>query len=343
MANVKGLVKGNPSKFQQNFSGLITNYAIDSGVKGRLIPFSFSPDGLSDSVNASYRQTTIPGASAPQITYSATGARTVSLSLNLPLDYLPPNSPYTNFEDYLNAFRALTYPRYSLSGGKVSSPHCQLLLPNIVLDGVCTQCGIEYKVDRVANDGSMSASISLSFMEVIDYIGQVDARWIANSKINVLGNTTLTNQSSGTGTYTPVSNNSASNEKCNITLLGNKNIRITSKYTSLKDIMAVGQFVDPGITMTRTDKYTVRSFYGCAASPLNSVTNIVLDGKAGKYRCNCNDRETTLYPSPFATNILVAPGSTLVYFIIYVPMYDGNKFDVDSKQIRYIHVKIEVS
>ena len=163
---MKGLVKGVPKHFQSNFVGSITNFAIDTGVKGRVIPFVFSPESLTDTVQASFTQQAIPGSSGPQVTYSSTGARTVSFSLNLPLDYLPPNSLFEDFEDYLNAFRALVYPRYSAAGGKVESPHCKLVMSNIDIDGVCQNCSIEYKTDRYANDGSMSASVSLSFLEV---------------------------------------------------------------------------------------------------------------------------------------------------------------------------------
>ena len=71
---MKGLVKGNPTGFRSNFVCTIVNYSIDEGNKGRLIPIVFSPESLSDTISANFTQTTIPGASAPQITYTATGA-----------------------------------------------------------------------------------------------------------------------------------------------------------------------------------------------------------------------------------------------------------------------------
>lgn len=46
------------------------------------------------------------------------------------------------------------------------------------------------------------------------------------------------------------------------------------------------QFVDPEISMTRTYKYSVRSFYVWTTSSLNLVSNIALDSKTGKYWYN---------------------------------------------------------
>lgn len=338
---MRGLVKGTPRSFQSNFSGSITNYAIDSGVKGHLIPLVFSPSGLTDTVQASFHQETIPGASAPQITYTATGARQVSFSLELPLDYLPPNSDYNDFEEYLNAFRALVYPKYSASGGKVESPHCKLVTSNIELDGVCQNCTIEYKVDRYANDGSMAASISLSFLEVLDNVKDVDAKWIANSKVKVLGNTNMSVSSSNqdSSNFNINTTGSNRNDKCYFTLLGNLSNSVSHNNASIKSVINAGKWKDPGYAITNTNKYTIKCFYGSDVADSCSVSDIKIESLSSS-TCVCNGKTVTLYSEPTDTTYLIAIGTVVTYFILYVPVYDGNKYEVSSCKIRQVHIKV---
>lgn len=333
-----GLTKGSPRSFQQNLSGSITNYAIDSGVKGHTIPFVFSPDGLSDSVQASYDQKAIPGASAPQITYSSTGARQVSFTITLPLDYLPPSSDFNDFEDYLNAFRALVYPKY-LSSGKVESPHCKLLTSNIELDGVCSNCTIEYKTDRYANDGSMSATVSLSFMEVIDNVALVDAKWIANSKVKVLGKTQVTNQRTSYGTGgSSASTTSSDTSRCYVTINGNQEMTISGNF-GLKTAAEKGVWSDQGVTITHADKYTIKRLFGYSDDATASVSDIKVDN-SGSHTCVCNGQKTSLQASIFNSSHLTYIGQVVTYFVVYVPVYDGNNYEVDSARVRYVHIKV---
>lgn len=334
---MRGLVKGRPSSVhQQNFSGLIINYAIEEGVKGRNIPFTFSPENLSDTIQANFNQTQIPGASAPQITYTATGARTVNLALSIPFDYLPPNTSYSNFEDYLNSFRALTYPKY-LPSGKVESPHCSLRTSNITVDGVCTNCSIEYITDRYAIDGSMSANISLSFLEVLDNVHEADAKWIANSKVNILNGTVSSiGSSSNTGSYSGGSSSDL-NTPGRIALIGSANQNITY-LGGLKSAIKAGVWTDPGSVVSGASQYTVKLLYGYAHSETASVTDIRVE-KSGKHTCVCNGQKTELQAAPFDSNYLVVEGQTITYFIVYIPVSNGNNYDVDHSKIRYVHIK----
>jgi len=337
---MKGLVKGNPKSFQSNFSGSITNYAIDAGIKGHIIPFVFSPSSLSDTVQASFHQQTIPGASAPQVTYTATGARQVSFSIELPLDYLPPNSDFTDFEDYLNAFRALVYPKYSLSGGRVESPHCRLLTSNIELDGVCSNCGIEYKTDRYANDGSMSAIISLSFMEIINDVRNIDAKWIANSKVKVLRNTRTSGQSySGSSSANINSITTSRDDKCYFTLIGSTNVNISNNSGSIEAAISSGLWKESGYAISNTNKYTIKAFYGSDLATSVSIGDIKISN-TGTSTCACNSKKVNLYSQPTDTNYLLYKGAIVTYFVVYVPVYDGNKYEVDSSKIRQIHIKV---
>lgn len=336
---MKGLVKGVPKHFQSNFVGSITNFAIDTGVKGRVIPFVFSPESLTDTVQASFTQQAIPGSSGPQITYSSTGARTVSFSLNLPLDYLPPNSLFEDFEDYLNAFRALVYPRYSAAGGKVESPHCKLVMSNIDIDGVCQNCSIEYKTDRYANDGSMSASVSLSFLEVLDNVKDVDAKWIANSKVKVLGQTTMTTQSSA---YDSFIENSTSNivrdDICTITMLGPTDTTFQSSNPSLGDAQREGRWIDPGCKYTRKDKYNIKKLFGYLRNVDNITVSDISVDSSNMWHAVFNGTRVNL--QTVAPNGMGFDGDILTYVEIYVPYYDGNKYEVDSAKWRYIRIKV---
>lgn len=335
---MRGLVKGIPGGFQQNFSGLIINEAIAPETKGHQIPFTFSPTGMSDSVQASFQQTTIPGASAPQITYTSTGARVVSLSLSIPLDYLPPNSPYEDIEDYLNAFRALNYPKYSLGGGRVESPSCKLYMPNITIFGVCTQCNVEYVLDRIANDGSMSANVSLSFMEVLDNVKDVDATWIANSKARVLRNTVVTSSNyNGSSSTAPSVPTEGREEYCTIRLLGSSDVSITSNTAGLDTIMRRGIWEDPGVTSTRKDKYFVKRYCGFVQGPTANITEY---GFGSQNYCICNGNRVLLNSG--VSNSFCKPGETITYFFVYAPVYDVNKHEIDSIKVRYIHVTLEV-
>lgn len=336
---MKGLVRGIPKSFQQNWVGSITNFDIEEGTKGRVIPLVFSPESLSDSVQANFQQTTIPGASAPQVTFTATGARTVSFSIVLPLDYLPPSTEYENLEDYLNAFRALVYPKY-LQSGKVKSPHCKLLLSNIELDGVCSQCSIEYKVDRVANDGSLAANVSLSFIEVLDNVHNVDAQWIANSKVNVLKGTTVTTQTSNYDEFIENSTGSVvETGKCNVAIKGNKDVYLTSSESSLRDLINSGEWTDPGYNYNRKDKYTIKKLYGCVPNSNAIVSNIRYES-TGFWKCTVNSNYTvSLQSSP--PNGYQTMGEDITYFILYIPVYDGNVYEMDSMVQRNVHVHIK--
>lgn len=342
---VKGLWKGTPSWFTQTHIGSITNFALDKEDKGYTIPFMFSPSGLSDSIVANVQQTQIPGSSAPQITYSSTGARQVSLSLEIPLDYLPPNSPYTDFEDYLNAFRALVYPKYSAAGGRVESPHCKLITSNIELDGVCTNCAIEYKTDRYADDGSMAAQVSLSFIEVLDNVKDVDAKWIIDSKVNVLGDTIMTVQSEEARSAQSASVRVVDDtSKCYISLKGNATYDISSTNSSLLYLMKQGIWMDPGYTYTNQDKFTVKVFWGFvreATKSSNRVDNIqVAINNGGVTGGSCVVDGITCNLQSQCPNAWGQPGDIISYFAVYIPLYDGNKFDVSQAKSRFVYLTV---
>lgn len=251
-----GIHKGNPSTATK-YGGYIINTNIAEGKKGHEIPFLFSPDSLSDNVSASYSQNSLPGSSAPQITYTNTGARQVSLSLHVSMDYLPAGSLYNNIEEYLNAFRALVYPEYSNSG-IITSPNCILSLSNIYLTGVCTSCGIEYNTNKFGQLGELSANVSLSFTEVLS--SKTSSSTVAG-RVTVLGNyasipknlTTYINND----TYSSSNDVDASNLKSTIkfdtsSIYDNK-LTMNGNSTYIYSIPTLKNFKDPGATCSRKE------------------------------------------------------------------------------------------
>lgn len=159
----------------------IENKTISQGSAGYRIPIYFTPESMSESISATYDQQTIAGRSAPVITYTATGARQVSISYIVSPDYLP--SGFASVKSYLTAVKALEYPKYENS--LVVTPNCSLHLPGLDLDGVCNSVSIDYKVDRYTRNSSMAATVSLTFLEVQNYL---------QGSINVINGTYLEKQ-----------------------------------------------------------------------------------------------------------------------------------------------------
>ncbi|MBO7615056.1 MAG: hypothetical protein J6T15_05110 [Bacilli bacterium] len=262
--------RGNPTQTAEssyNFDCYIENKTIKEGEKGRIIPLIFSPQSLSDTVTASFNQQSIPGGSAPVITYSSTGARTVSMELLIPIDYLPPGSLYSNTEEYLNAFRALVYPGYSEA--RVIAPNCYLHLTNIDLDGVCTQCGISYKPDqRFGIDGALGADVSLSFTEVLNT--SLGSSGVAGKTTILKGTQALY---SGSGNYS----NSSSNQnqqssgyffKMNGPTYTEAHAKVVvHKNPNYYDLL-VPNYNDPGVSYSSGD-YNVVTFYFASKNRMN--------------------------------------------------------------------------
>ena len=325
-------------------------YIINKALGDMKIPILFSPNSISDTIGATFNQQAIPGGSAPQITYSNTGARTVSIDFFVPIDYLPPNTQFTNTEEYLNALRALVYPKYV--GAKVNTPNCSLHLTNITLDGVCTQCNISYKTDqRYGNDGALGAEVSLSFLEVLDY---------ALSNSDVSGKMTIL---SGTevGTYYEkpiknsnkrvVDNNGISWE--NFKLKGSSNVHTTfKKYkkTELGKYKALYKpaYEDEGCTYD-SGSYTVVKFYylskdfifftgrdilGENGVEKSAVYKICINGES--YATSTKELQRNQIPDLTGRAIEDEYNNIAYYFIIYVPYVDLEEYIFDKALIRTV-------
>lgn len=337
-----------------NFECYIENKSLDAGSKGAKIPLLFSPNSLSDNVAANFNQQSIPGGSAPVITYSGTGARTVSLDFFVPIDYLPPNTDFNNTEEYLNALRALVYPRYIDT--TVTPPNCTLHLTNITLDGVCTQCNISYKTDqRYGNDGALGADVSLSFLEVLDK---------ALSNYEVSGRTTILNGTqvgsyqedvltNGT-TITPTESFSWGKFK----LKGNTDVttrfeKIRTNPQSYLYDQYVPKYNDPGY-MTHSGDYSVVKFYYVSPIPLvfsgsdirgengtlpSATYKICINGESFPQSNKILQRNQLPELSTQQIFNLMYQGSGIIYYyIIYTPYLGLNNYVFERALIRKIAV-----
>lgn len=146
------------------FDSYIIIYNVKGGTK--TIPIVLSPTGISENLSASFDQQTSAGRSAPVISYSSTGARTINFNMRVSADMLP--SGYgKNTKNYISALKALLFPDYSSSIGIIKSPHCLVVIGKLKLDGVCTSFGATYQDIFGKNGQHTVVDVDLSFTEVL--------------------------------------------------------------------------------------------------------------------------------------------------------------------------------
>lgn len=153
-----------PKKPVKWFDSYIIMYNVKGGTKK--IPIVLSPTGINESISVSYDQQTSPGRSAPVISYTNTGARTLSFTMRVSSDTLP--SDYgKDVNSYVSNLKAMLYPDYSSKTGIIRSPHCLVVIGNLKIDGVCTSFGAAYQEIYRSNGQFAYVDVDLSFMEVL--------------------------------------------------------------------------------------------------------------------------------------------------------------------------------
>ena len=326
----------------------IINTSLNPGESGRTIPLMFSPNSLSDSVSASYNQQQLPGGSAPVITYSGTGARQLSMDFFVPIDYLPPSSEYKNTEQYLNALRALLYPKYS--GVSVKPPTCEVYLTNTMLLGVCTQCSISYKTDqRYGNDGALGADVSLTFLEVVDslwsneQIFNKDIHLGANN-IGVYEERPITNAGGGSG------RGSDSSIDDQFRLRGNSVAYSSYKRVRSNPNQYAPSYVDEGYTTNNNG--TIVKFYYVSPSPISFTGNDIKgenpNGKSTTFKI-CIDGESYSksnkvlsrnqlpeYTESTIREMSISGDNRLYYYYIYARYLNLDKYQFNKALIRCV-------
>ena len=340
------------------YSCYIENKNVGSNKKGRTIPIMFSPSSISDTLSTNYNQQAIPGGSAPVITYSGTGARVVSIDFFVPIDYLPPNTEYSNTEEYLNAIRALSYPKYVNS--VITPPNCMLHLPNLEIDGVCTQCSISYDTEKgFGQDGAIGANVSLSIMEVLDK---------ALSDFDVYGKTTIIGETN-VKTYEPTDfiKNNTGKSGGGITKSGgftgfslngstfiNTDFVLYSSSGSRASDTFRPRYEDEGYR-TNSNGFTVVSFYFTSVDPISFTGSDIIGengkGKSSTYKICINGESynnsnrvlsrnvVPTYTRSQLTNWVAQMIFDVYIYYIYVPYVNLNEYLFDKAQIRTLKVK----
>lgn len=154
-----------PKKSRSWFDSYIIVYNIKKA--DLVIPIILSPTGLGESISASYDQQIVPGRSAPVISYTSTGARSLSFSMRVNIDMLPAEYG-KDLNTFISRIKSLMYPDYSNGLGIIKPPHCLVVIGKIKLDGVCTSFSVSYQDLYAKNGNHTIADIDLSFLEVLD-------------------------------------------------------------------------------------------------------------------------------------------------------------------------------
>lgn len=280
-----------PSEPKSWFDSYIVLYNLKGGTK--TIPIVLSPTGLNENISASYDQQTSPGRSAPIISYTNTGARTLSFSIRVSVNTLPTEYG-KDVTAYVSNLKALLYPDYSSSVGIIRSPHCKVVIGNLKLDGVCTSFSASYQ-DLYMESGEFGiADVDLSFTEVVKN---------APGNVNII-NKTIAQNTSNIGTAEDVepiltlSGNGVGENNSNPYMYG-KNSDVVVSATGGATHYPMGM-----TTLGYTCKKSSGIDYGDMTFDFNNILSILNSNDAKK-----ND----------------------LYYIYYHLFYNGNEVDKQKK------------
>jgi hypothetical protein len=168
----------------KNLGQLLTNNYIyishmDDGYKYWRLPTE--PDNISDSMQSTFQQTSALGRSAPIFTYSGSGPRSVTVTLNLHRDMMDDinmgnvSPTFLEGEDYIDslirALQAISLPKYTAQNNVVEPPIVALRFGNeIFIRGVVdTAIAVTYTKPILNNDKYARVDISFSISEIDPY------------------------------------------------------------------------------------------------------------------------------------------------------------------------------
>lgn len=127
---------------------------------GVSIPLTLAPKTISESISANFTQQAIVGKSQPVIAYTDTGARQLSISLEVSDEILPYG--FNDITSYVRALKQLVYPSYS--GDRVLAPECEVYIANVSMIGVCQSINVSWD-GRYGSNKIVKASVDMTFME----------------------------------------------------------------------------------------------------------------------------------------------------------------------------------
>lgn len=152
---------------------------LDNDYKFWRIPVT--PEEISESMESNFGSTTALGRSAPVFTYSHSGPRSMSITINLHRDMMDDinqgwsNSKLGYGEDYVDnlikAIQAISVPKYNLSNKAVEPPLIAIRLSNeIFIKGVVNgSVGVTHKLPILSNNKYAQISLNFSINEVDPY------------------------------------------------------------------------------------------------------------------------------------------------------------------------------
>lgn len=152
---------------------------LDNDYKFWRIPVT--PEEISESMESNFGSTTALGRSAPVFTYSHSGPRSMTITINLHRDLMDDinqgwsNSKLGYGEDYVDnlikAIQAISVPRYNLSNKAVEPPLIAIRLSNeIFIKGVVSGgVSVTHRLPILSNNKYAQISISFTVSEVDPY------------------------------------------------------------------------------------------------------------------------------------------------------------------------------
>lgn len=139
------------------------------------------PDSINDSMNSTFAETNALGRSAPVLTYSKSGPRTLQVDLKLHRDLMDDlnigrsNSKLGVGEDYVenlvHAIQAIAVPKYNLSNKAVEPPLIAIrFVDQIFIKGVVNgTVGVTYEKPILSNNKYAQLTVSFQVTEVDPY------------------------------------------------------------------------------------------------------------------------------------------------------------------------------
>lgn len=168
-------IMNNPDWFSAYIAS--TSSKIENGV----LPLPTIPEVVAESIALNTQEQAIIARSAPIISYSSTGARSISFTFAVADDYMPTkglNGAQYSIVEYIDAIKSLVYPRYTTS--EVISPQCVLKIGNIKMKGILTSVSVNWKgpLSNIILGGSFTrADVTLQFREVSNTVrGAIDIK-----------------------------------------------------------------------------------------------------------------------------------------------------------------------
>jgi hypothetical protein len=136
------------------------------------------PNEVSDSMSSNFSPTSALGRSAPVYTFSNSGPRTVTISLEFHRDMFEempsnviPNDDEDKAESFIHAIQAIAVPKYNLSNKAVEPPLVAIRLGReVFIKGIVSGAvSVTYKKPILVNEKYAIISISFTVTEVDPY------------------------------------------------------------------------------------------------------------------------------------------------------------------------------